>query len=173
MHTNKDKDVLIADLEDALVNEFRIFQSLVELSKNELDALTRHDVQVLLGLVEQKETLLDELGRTEDVRRIITEDLAHLTGLESALPTVSEVVPILGGPVSERLMRIQEGILALGSEIKILNRSNLALAQAALEWADATQAFLLSLYQPELDNYQPPGKYPRSDAAVRSFDQRV
>jgi flagellar biosynthesis/type III secretory pathway chaperone len=173
MYTNKDKDVLIADLEDSLVNEFRIFQSLVELSKNELDALTKHDIQTLLDLVERKETLLDELGRTEDVRRIVTEDLAQLAGLETALPTVSEVVPILGEPVSERLMRIQEGILALGSEIKDLNRSNLALAQAALEWADATQAFLLSLYQPELDNYQPPGKYPRNDMAVRSFDQRV
>ena len=173
MYSNKDKDALIAELEDALVNEFRIFQSLVELSKKELNALTKHDIQVVLDLVEHKETLLDELGRTEDVRRIVTEDLAEHAGLAIAFPTVSEVVPLLGKPISERLTRIQEGILALGSEIKSLNRSNLALAQAALDWADTTQAFLLSLYHPELDNYQPPGKYPRSDIAVRSFDQRI
>jgi flagellar biosynthesis/type III secretory pathway chaperone len=167
------KHKTIAALEDALVSEFHIFQNLVELSRQELDALTKRDTTTLSGLVEKKEALLDELNIFEEDRRLATEDLAYLIGIKKQVTTVSELLPFLERVISERFRRIQEGIVALGREIRNLNRNNLALAKTALEWADATQAYLLSLHQPDNETYQVPGKTPKRESAVRSFDQWV
>lgn len=160
-------------LEDALVNEFRIFQSLVELSKKELEALTKRDTTMLSSLVEQKEILLDDLNELEETRRTITEDFAYLAGIDIDPPTLQDIYPYLDKATYERMHRIQDGIIALAREIRNLNRNNLALAKTALEWADATQAYLLSLHQPEFETYQAPGKNPKRQGAVRSFDQWV
>jgi flagellar biosynthesis/type III secretory pathway chaperone len=160
----------VTALEDALVNEFRIFQSLVSLSRQELDALTHRDTTRLTTLVEQKESLLDELGQMEDSRRMATEDLAFYAGLNLAMPTVTDILPYLEKATHERFKRIQEGIVALGREIRNLNRTNLTLAKTALEWADATQSYLINLHQPEFETYQGPTGTPRRQSAVRSFD---
>lgn len=167
------KHKTVSVLEDALVSEFHIFQNLVELSRQELDALTKRDTSTLSVLVEKKETLLDELNQLEENRRLATEDLAYFMGIKKQITTVSELFPFLERVISERIKRIQEGIVALGREIRNLNRSNLALAKTALEWADATQAYLLSLHQPDFETYQVPGKTPKRQSAVRSFDQWV
>lgn len=163
----------ISALEDALVREFHIFQTLVELSRQELDALTKRDTNTLTVLVEKKEALLDELNELEETRRMVTEDLAYLVGIKKPVSTVSDLFPFLERIISERFKRIQEGIVALGREIRNLNRTNLALAKTALEWADATQAFLLSIHQPDFETYEVPGRTQKPKAAVRSFDQWV
>ncbi len=167
------KQKTVATLEDTLVNEFRIFQSLVDLSRQELDSLTKRDTKTLAGLVEKKEALLDELNQFEDTRQLATEDLAYISGLKTPNPTVSDIIPFLDRVTAERVKRIQGGIVALGREIRSLNRSNIALAKTALEWADATQAYLLSLYQPDFETYHIPGRTPKNRSAVRSFDQWV
>ena len=167
------KHKTISALEDALVSEFHIFQNLVELSRQELDALTKRDTTTLSILVEKKEGLLDELNKFEEDRRLATEDLAYFMGIKKQISTVSDVLPYLERVISDRIKRIQEGIVALGREIRNLNRNNLALAKTALEWADATQAYLLSMHQPDYETYQVPGKTPKRQSAVRSFDQWV
>ncbi len=167
------KNRTVATLEDAMVNEFRIFQSLVELSRQELDALTKRDTNSLNVLVEKKEILLEDLNQLEEGRRMLTEDLAYLAGLRKPAPTLVDVLPYLDKQSAERIKRIQDGIVALGGEIRNLNRTNLALAKTALEWADATQAYLLSLHQPEFETYEVPGKSSKRKSAVRSFDQWV
>ncbi|MEI7987822.1 MAG: flagellar protein FlgN [Chloroflexota bacterium] len=170
MDQNKNKTVTV--LEDALVNEFRIFQSLVALSREELDSLTRRDSQRLSVLVEEKESLLDELSQLEESRRMATEDLAYAAGLNLEMPAVSDVLPYLDKMTHDRLKRILEGIIALGREIRNLNRTNMVLAKTALDWADATQSYLINLHQPEFETYAPGGVAKRQNA-VRSFDHWV
>ena len=163
----------ISELEDALVEEFRIFQLLVELSKDELAALTKRDTQILADIVEKKEDLLDELVLVEDERFNLMEDISLRIGIKKISPTVQDIFPYLERFSVERLKHLQEGIVGLGREIRSINRSNLALAKTALELADSTQAYLLSIYQPELETYQAPGIGQKRHMAVRSFDQKV
>lgn len=143
-------------LEDLLVKEFRSLQSLIALTKDEHTALTKADASALLPLVEDKEVLLDEISQLEDSRRMITEEMAKNSGLEANKLTLNEIISRMEPGVSGRLGRLHEGILTLVKQAKDLSNANRILATTTLEWLDATQVFLLSLYQPSV-GYQPPG----------------
>ncbi len=53
---------IMSAMEAIMVNEFRVCQSLLTLLQQERQALVQKDVETLSHLVEQKESLLDELG---------------------------------------------------------------------------------------------------------------
>jgi len=167
------KHKLISALEDALVDEFRIIKLLLDFSKEELEALTKRDIQALSSVVEKKEEILDELTLIENERSQLMQEISQRLGIKKAPPTLADIIPFLNKTSAEQMKHLQEGIVALGSEIRTINRSNLTLAKTALDLADSTQAYLLSLYQPELETYQAPGLGPKRHVAVRSFDQRV
>jgi len=173
MAEGSSKHKLISALEDALVNEFRVIRLLLDFSKEELEALTKRDTESLASIVEKKEQILDELALLENERTQLMEKVSQRLGLKKSPPTLAEIFPYLEKTTVERLKHLQEGIVALGSEIRSINHSNLTLAKTALDLADSTQAYLLSLYQPELETYQAPGLGPKRHVAVRSFDQRV
>lgn len=160
MVTNIDKTQELTNaLEDLLVKEFRIFQSLHALTREERVALSNNDVQLLLSLVERKEATLDELGRLEDSKRMTVQELATL--LELATPsgeayTVSDVIVALEADAAARLANLREGISALIDKLRDLTHGNRALANTSLERADALQSFLLSFYQSP-GGYRPQG----------------
>lgn len=148
--------LMLASLEDLLVREFRLCQSLHALTLDERAALSKNDVPALSRLVEDKEVMLDELGQLEDERRCTAQECGALLGLSSASPSIAELSSVWQGEESGRLRRLREGIVTLTSNIRDLTSGNRALAFSALEQADAAQAFLLALYRPTL-TYQPNG----------------
>ena len=70
-------------LEDILVQEFRAYQTLHNLTKEERQFLSRGDASSLEPVVEKKEVVLDELNQLEDQRRMIVPKLAEIAGLQS------------------------------------------------------------------------------------------
>jgi flagellar biosynthesis/type III secretory pathway chaperone len=100
---------------------------------------------------------------------------------ENRLPSLSEILKVLQTPQARpvvaqlacQLDRLQEGILALALSVREMNSVNLALASAAIERADAVQAFLLNLMPPAA-GYQPPGAPRRSQAGLaRDIDHKT
>ncbi len=191
----KDSPELLSTLEELLVQEFRVCQSLQNLTREERKMLAdlqakrspvpgpNGDVSRLAGLVEEKEILLDQLGRIEDERRMIVQDMVNKTfaektlagkrGVQAQTPTLADVIKTLHAPEAGRISRLQEGITTLAATIREMTSGNLSLAGSALERADAVQAFLLNLYRPEA-NYQPPGFHPRPESSIAwEFDQKL
>jgi flagellar biosynthesis/type III secretory pathway chaperone len=173
----QDPALMTNTLEDLLVREFRACQTLLNLTKDERQALAKNDVQALSALVEQKEAWLDELGQVEDQRRMLVQEIARqIAGrlpLISPSPSVAELAAALEPEVGERVNRLRDGISALSGEIRQLSSGNRALAASALERTDAVQTLILDFLRPSL-NYQPPGAPHRlENGAAWGVDQRT
>ncbi len=153
---------LLASLEELLVKEFRSCQSLQGVTKDERSVLSNGDASILLILVEQKEALLDELGRIEDERRMIVQKLAQIVDPKLESQTVIGLLPKFDPVIAGRLGRLCEGITAIIGQVRESSRGNQALAASAVKRVDAVQAFLLSLYQPPA-SYQPSSALPTAE----------
>ncbi len=139
---------LLETLEDLLVKEFRSLQNLVALTKEERRVLSAYNQpQELLSVVEQKEALLDELGKLEDATRILTVHWANHTqsGSSNASATVGEIIAAQPAALSERLGRLRAGIRTLAKDMHDLNRGNQLLVSAGLDRTLGLQQFLFNL----------------------------
>lgn len=164
---------MVTTLEDILVKEFRLCQSLHNITKDERLALTKNDVPVLSTLVEQKEALLDDLGQMEEQRRMISQYLGEVFGIRTDSPSLAELSTSLSVDVGGRITHLREGIIAIAEEIKALTSGNRALAMASMNRVDAVQSFLLDIFRPAI-NYDRPGAPKNAYAdAVYDVDQSV
>lgn len=145
---------IMSAMEAVMVNEFRVCQSLLTVLQQERQALIQKDVDTLTHLIEQKESLLDELGGDEESRRAHMEKLAQNCGLQNEVMGLTDLLRRLQMTASERIYRLQDGINALQSKIRELNRANLALAEMNLERITALQEYLVSLFSSS-SFYQP------------------
>ncbi len=157
---------LLTSLESLLVKEFRALQNLFALTRDERTALTAYNCEALLLLVEQKEILLDELGRLDSQRKSTFHELSQSIG--QRFPTPSELLATLDAATADRITRLQEGMTVIAEKIRELTPGNQVLAASAMERLDATQTFLLKLFQPPT-GYQPAYYTPALQPAI-TFD---
>lgn len=143
-------------IEEMLVQQFKLCQTLHSLTKDERIALTKQDIASLAALAEQKEALLDRMSQVEERRRVSVQEVAYKAGLRLETPTIVDVIPILPPQQAGRVANLREGILALSQEIRDLTGGNHSLIMLGLERIDALQTFLLDLYRPTI-TYQRPG----------------
>lgn len=164
---------IMSAMEAVMVNEFRVCQSLLTVLQQERQALVKKDVESLSQLVEQKESLLDELGSNEETRRSCMEKLAQNSKSRNESMDLMDLLRNLQLTASERLYRLQEGIAALQSKIRELNRANMALAQMNLERITALQEYLVSLFSSP-SYYQPSAAATKTGLPPASYgmDQR-
>lgn len=148
---------LSAPLESFLVSEFRAYQTLLKLTKQERMALVKADILSLAAIVEQKDSLMDEIHRLEKGRSQVVREWVDRTGYHSTNPTIQELAALLPAPAAQRLERIRSGILAISEELQDLTRGNQALAISALERLDHMRTLILSFDQPT-DTYASSGR---------------
>jgi flagellar biosynthesis/type III secretory pathway chaperone len=164
---------IMSAMEAIMVNEFRVCQSLLTVLQQERQALIQKDAETLTRLVEQKEGLLDELGSGEESRRTNMEKLAQSSESLEGITNLTEMIRKLQLTVTERIYHLQEGIFALQSKIRELNRANHALAEMNLERISALQEYLVTLYSSP-SFYQPTGVFNNGNLPPASYgmDQR-
>jgi flagellar biosynthesis/type III secretory pathway chaperone len=146
---------------------------LLTVLQDERQALIQKDADSLIHLIEQKESLLDELGSGEETRRTQMEKLSQTNGHIEPAVSLTDLLRRLQLTASERIYRLQEGIYALQSKIRELNRANHALAEMNLERISALQEYLVTLYSSP-SFYQPNGSTPGGNLPPASYgmDQR-
>ena len=140
------------ELEKILVRQFRLLQEMLALSKKERDSLL-NEPDFILKIVEDKEALLDRMSVIEDHCRKIVQEISLMLDLHSEDTSIEALLPYFQSENTSRIRNLSEGISSLASEVRELNRANQALALSRLEWLKATQAFLISIFQPESDGY--------------------
>jgi len=140
------------ELEKVLVRQFRLLQEMLALSKKERDSLLNQP-DFILEMVEDKEALLDRMSMMEDHCRKVVQEFSLALELHSQDTSIKELLSHFPPEDTSRIRSLAEGISSLASEVRELNRANQALALSRLEWLKATQAFLISIFQPESEGY--------------------
>jgi flagellar biosynthesis/type III secretory pathway chaperone len=146
----------LAQLEETLVSEFRLLQSLLEVTQKESSALLKGSQSILMPIVEDKEAILDQLATLEETRQIVTQELGSDFGINEKQVTVKSLLPHLQEERAQRIRRLCDGIQALSEQQRGLNLSVSTMAQSWIEMIHSTQAYLLSFYQTPA-TYTPPG----------------
>jgi flagellar biosynthesis/type III secretory pathway chaperone len=156
---------LINSLEDLLVKEFRVLQNLISVSQNERVALTTGDTDQIIKLVEEKEAILDQVSLLEDERRNLTAKLMLEMGIDDPDLSMEVVFRKSGKEASQRLARLNDGIMTLAAQARDISEWNKAYAVSTLDWLSATQNYMLKLVEPQI-GYQGNGAASVSDVPV-------
>jgi flagellar biosynthesis/type III secretory pathway chaperone len=146
----------LSQLEDTLVSEFRLLQSLVKVTRKESSALLDGNYSVLTPIVEDIEAIIDQLNRMENTRQKITDSLAKAMNISSMPSTVRSLLPFMEKEQSARVRRLCDGITALSDQDRVLNLKVNTLSQSWIDMIHSTQAYLLSFFQTPA-TYQLPG----------------
>jgi flagellar biosynthesis/type III secretory pathway chaperone len=141
----------LSTLEDILVREFRICQTLYSITKEEQKFLSNGDTHEIISLIERKESILDQMNQLEENLRVTISELAQIIDLPSRTTSLAEIISTLDDEFSERLQRLREGIIALLGVIRNLTFGNQAVATNNIERIDSVQAFLLDLFKLFID----------------------
>ena len=152
------------ELEQVLVRQFKILKDVIALTKKERSSLLS-EPDLVLGIVENKEALLDQLGLMEDQCRNIVQEISLSLELRSENTSIQALLPFFKPEDAGRIRHLSEGISSLASQARELNHANQAIALMKLEWLKATQSFLISIFQPDPGYHSPKGGSPRQDIA--------
>ncbi len=153
---------LLNVLEDYLVQEFRLLQSLIVITNEERKFLPGGDPDELMKLVERKENILDQMSLLEEKRRTVIEELGRELGVTPGTSSLGEILPWIEVATAGRLRRLSDGIAMLVGQARDLNYGNRALAVTAMDWLEATRAFIFGFYQNQA-TYSPPGPTPSTE----------
>jgi hypothetical protein len=159
-------------LEKVLVQQFKILKNMLVLTKKERASLL-NDPDLVLGVVEEKEALLDTMTLLEDQCREIVQGLSLSLGLRSENTSIQALLPYFKPEDARRIHNLSEGISNLASQARELNRANQAIALTKLDWLKATQSFLISIFLPDPGYRSPQSGSPRQDATGLGVEFRA
>lgn len=160
------------ELEQVLVHQFKLLKDMVTLTKKERESLL-NEPEAVLGVVENKEALLDSMTLLEDQCRKLVQELSLLLNLRSEDTSIQSLLPFLEPEDARCIKNLSEGISSLASQARELNRANQAIALTKLEWLQATQSFLISILEPEPGYQSPKLGSSRKDATGLGVEFRV
>ena len=152
--SKEEQEELFYSMEAIMVSQFRICQTLRDLSQQERKLLLDGKADELVGLVEKKEMLLDDLGKLEETRRTMTDRISQKLGFTD-IENLHDLLVRVRTSSAQRLNRLREGILAIQSEIRETNRGNAALANLNIERIGALQNHLVKLMGTSSYYHQP------------------
>ena len=152
------------ELEKALVRQFKLLKDVIALTKQERASLL-NEPDFVLRMVEDKEALLDQMSLMEDQCRKTVQELSLLLEIHSEKTSIYDLLPHFKPEDAKRIRNLTEGISNLAVQAREMNRANQAIALTKLEWLKATQAFLISMFQPDAGYRSPKGGSSRQDIA--------
>jgi len=145
----KTPQTLLDELEGLFIKEFRTCQTLYTLTQEERKALIGDDVVRLPALTNEKGVMLDRFSMLEESKFELLHQLGVVSdGASKRLQALRLVdfLTIIDEGSARRLLRIQEGILILQTQVRDLARGNRSLAANAVKRTSSLQAHLLNMY---------------------------
>jgi len=161
--TQQQAAAILEQIERILAREFRLYQGLLALTRQERQALIAGALEDLSEAVHQKELALDQLNQLEADR---VSALGAWSRAHGGDATLMALMADVDAETAARFGRLREGILAIASQLRDFGLANRALAEIALERLEATRNYLLTLATP-VPAYGPqPTAAPRLTMAV-------
>ena len=163
----------LLQLEQSLVQLFRMLEELIALSKTERVSLLKTS-NAVSQIVEDKEVLLDRISLMDDKCRQIVQELSLALNLHMENTSIQALLPYFKSEDSKRIKNLTDGIYALANQARELNHASQALALTKLDWLKATQSFLISFFQPQTGYRSPKsGAKPDEPAAGLGVEYRI
>ncbi len=134
----------VAGLEDVLVAELRLSQTIDALTEQEREAIASGDPSTVAAVARALSTCLAELARLEAEHDKAVGRLAQQFGLATDL-TFEDLLPHLDSAIAQRLGVYRLGILAHLEHTRSLRPANRALARAAAGGTESWRRFLMRL----------------------------
>lgn len=155
MGTEVDVVIELSGYENTLVKQFRVLETLVEISKKERELILSGSSDSLMNNTEEKETVLDKFSLLEEHSRTFLQKMILKLNIHTERTSIQDILPYLSTDDANRINRLLDGISILVSTARQLNTGNQALVTTRMDWLKATQAFLISLIHQE-DGYTMP-----------------
>lgn len=143
--TTQQAAAILEQIERLLAREFRLYQGLLAITKDERKALISGALEDVNRLVRQKEDALEQLNTLEADRVSALSAWARAHGGEA---TLLSLMADVDDETAARFSRLREGILAIASQLRDFGLANRALAQIALDRLEATRDYLIQVATP-------------------------
>ena len=134
----------VAGLEDVLVAELHLSQTIDALTEQEREAIASRDPSTPAAVARALSTCLAEFARLEAEHDAAVGQLAQHSGLAHDL-TFEQLLPHLDPAIAQRLGVYRLGILAHLEHTRSLRPANRALARAAAGGPETWRRFLMRL----------------------------
>ena len=134
-------------LEELLVREFRLCQSIFLFLKEERALLLNEDFRHLNKLIEKTEFQLDEMNKIVGKCRMVVTQLSKNIGLQTQSPRLTDILNELEDDIRDRLRHLYEGIITLVRNIRNLIQLNKSFVIKGSERVDILQTNILDLFQ--------------------------
>lgn len=157
---------MINELANILEQEARVYDSILNISRNKTKIIVEGKVTELENIVKLEQSLVLQIGRLENLREEIVEKCAEQLGVNPSDITVSELVKHLKGDHAKKLKASQQKMASTLSDLKNTNDLNSKLIKNSLDFIN----FSINLFVDAgagSNNYGSTGQ--AADTSKRSF----
>lgn len=147
---------LMEELLDALKEEEKQYEALIELGGVKRDAVVKADIETLGEVTAKEQEAASALLNLSNKRTQVLCDMATVLGKEPKDMTINKMIEYLAGqPKEQELLKARrDRLLDVGKQMQTINRQNENLLKQALEMVEFDLTLLKSMRQaPETANY--------------------
>ena len=146
----------VTALYELLANQADAYRELIELTRQEHQALQHEDVAGLAEVTFSKETIVDRLGHWDSAREQLTASVASALKLPSTTP-LSDIIAHLDQPTAEKLSALRQEFIDLFEQLLGLAHGNRLLLESGLARVNATFDHISALAVPSDGQYTASG----------------
>lgn len=147
----------INDLMDVLDQEAKIYDDILEISKNKTDIIIKGKVSELENITKLEQSLILRMGKLETLRETLVTEISSIIGINPSNMTVSELAKHLDINQAKRLNGYKEHMTSIIKEIREANEINTKLIKNSIDYIDFS-INILSSTKSEGNNYSRVGQ---------------
>lgn len=147
---------LMQELLGVLEEEEKQYQRLIELNDIKRESVIKANIEELGKVTTQEQEIASVLLNLSNKRSEILVDMATVLGKDPKDMTINKMIGYLESQPEEQKILIdrRDSLLAVGTQMRMLNQQNEALLNQALEMVEFDLTLLRSMRQaPETANY--------------------
>ena len=161
---------ILAGLAENMENQLGLYRKLLSLASAKQPVLVKGDIHQLERITQDEEGLILQVGRLEEQRQFLHNDLAGHFALSADDLTVSEIISRVDEAEGARFSRITEGFTEVLKELAEMNKANTELVRNSLELVN----FYFNILTDDDSTPSYKGKDDiKTDSAAKIFDRKI
>ena len=121
---------------DVLGEETRVYEKILQLSKEKKDIVIEGKVSELEEITKNEQTLVIKLGKLEILRESCVEEIAEQLNIKPSELTISELSEHLNEENAKKLIECKNKLEDVLKELKEINQLNSKLIKNSLDYID-------------------------------------
>ncbi|RDU21905.1 flagellar protein FlgN [Anaerosacchariphilus polymeriproducens] len=147
---------LMEKLVEVLMNEQKVYDEILELSKDKTNVIVKGKIKELEKITEKEQLLANDVQKLEKEREKIMNDIGLVVKKDISELTISNIISMLTSQPKEqeKLKKIHDKLRETLNEMILINDRNKQLIEHSLEMIEFDMTLLKSMRQaPETANY--------------------